>query len=99
MEDRKEEDFEKLKISELMDIYKGISDDESCDYMNVFWQRFPMDVLEDQHQGYEKEFNKLKERMIVLEKDMVAQHRIIKRIDRLTVVMERLIVAMKRQKK
>ena len=81
---RTKKDFEMMKTSELMDIDKTITDDESCDHVEVLWKRNPFEVLEEQYETQNKLNSKLEIRIKNLEKTIELQDRVLVRIDRLT---------------
>lgn len=80
----KQEDFKKLKTSELIDIYPKTSDEESLDFMSVIWNRFPFDVWEDERKEYDKRISNLEKQTKELQKLLDMQTRVLNRIDRLT---------------
>lgn len=78
------EKIENMKTSELMDLYPQVNDEMSVAFMDVFWERFPLDVLEDQKNDIDKRLDNLNERLRKIEQAVELESRILKRIDKLT---------------
>lgn len=77
------EKIEKMKTSELMDLYPQVNDEMSVAFMDVFWERFPLDVLDDQKNEIDKRLDNFNERLRKIEQTTELESRILKRMDKL----------------
>ena len=88
MEDNNMDEFiEKIKsmrTSDLINWYSDVTDEQSIEYMNEFWTRFPFDVWDDWQNDILVKLNKQENRIKDLEKTIELQNRVLDRIDRLT---------------
>lgn len=86
MEENKEfkEKIKNMKATELIDFYPEVTDDDSIDFMDEFWNRFPFDVWDDEVNELRDSLKKHNDRIKELEKQLNLQTRVLDRIDRLT---------------
>ncbi|MBR9703109.1 hypothetical protein GOV10_03675 [Candidatus Woesearchaeota archaeon] len=94
-----ENKYKNYKTSELLDIYSSVSDEDSIEFMDEFWTRFPMDVWEDKEKFLNEAKKDFQDRIKTLEIKVELQDRIIKRIDALTLAVDKLAIAIRNKKK
>jgi hypothetical protein len=83
-------EIKKMKTSELIDNYEEITDEQSIPFMDEFWNRFPFEIISYDKEETEKMYKRLSDRINQLEQLTKIESRILTRIDRLTLVLEKL---------
>ena len=78
------EKIEKMKATELIDYYPEVTDENSNDFMDEFWNRFPFDVWDDEVKELQDTLKKQDKRIEELETIVNIESRVLDRIDRLT---------------